>query len=267
MKEYHRTDYTSYGDFPEECNRLLFCHDAALHTERHAIALEALCRELAEKRSGKKQIAVCVFTPANACECDRKLVTEDAALCPRSHRDLAYAHAELIMHAWYTLSHTNILPKFFRHGELYADMPDELPLAGHVNACLRKVRRNERLVSPGLGNQKRTLTHLDDFANMVAVAVKQDFMPSVTNIAGESMEIIDYMIPLEDNPDKEMLMEIGHYDDDIPYGVGDRILYCPQFMAGRKNFLNYKLTHHFHDWAAGLPPKAPKLKGFDITKA
>ena len=269
LKEYHLTDYNSYDGIPEECNRLLFCHDAALHTERHAPALDALCRKLAENRIERhsKQITVCLFTPANACECKGKLVTEEAGLLPRSRRDLAYANAEMMMHVWYVLAKTNIRPIFFRHGEIYADMPDELPLAGHVMACLKKVRRGERLVSPGLGNLRRTLTHLEDFANMVAVAVKQDFIPSVTNIAGESMDIIDYMIPLEDNPDKEMLMDIGHYDDDYPDGIGDRVLHCPQFQPGRKFFLGYKLTHHFHDWAAALPDKPPKLKGFDITKA
>ena len=52
LLEYHRTDYTSYDDIPDECNRLLFCHDAALHTERHAPALDALCKKLAENRMG-----------------------------------------------------------------------------------------------------------------------------------------------------------------------------------------------------------------------
>ena len=269
LKEYHRTDYTSYDDIPEECNRLLFCHDAALHTKRHAPALEVLCRKLAENRMDKhsRQITVCLFTPANACECKGKLITEDAGLLPRSRRDLAYAHAELMMHTWYVLTNTNIHPKFFRHGELYADTPEELPLAGHVMACLKKVRRHERLVSPGLGNIMRTLTHLEDFANMVAVAVKQDFMPSVTNIAGEAMSVLDYMIPLENSPDMEMLMDIGHYDDDYPCGIGDRVLYSPQFQPGRKYFLGYKPCHKYEEWAASLPEKAPKLNGFDIAKA
>ncbi len=269
LKEYHLTDYTSYDGIPEECNRLLFCHDAALQTERHAPALDALCRKLAENRMEKhsKQITVSLFTPANACECKDRLITEDAGLLPRSRRDLAYAHAELMMHAWYVLAKTNIRPVFFRYGELYADMPEELPLAGHVMACLKKVRRNERLVSPGIGNLRRTLTHLEDFANMVAVAIKQDFMPSVTNIAGEAMSVLEYMIPLEDRADKEMYMDIGHYDDDYPDGIGDRVLYSPQFQPGRKYYLGYRPCHKYKEWAASLPGKAPKLKGFDITKA
>ena len=269
LKEYHTTDYKSYDDIPEDCNRLLFCHDAALHTDRHVPALDALCRKLAENRMEKhsRQITVCLFTPANACECKGKLITEEAGLLPRSRRDVAYAHAELTMHAWYVLARTNILPKFFRYGELYADMPDELPLAGHVMACLKKVRRHERLVSPGLGNLMRQVTHLEDFANMVAVAVKQDFMPSVTNIAGEPMSVLDYMIPLEDNPDKEMPMDVGHYDDDYPDGIGDRVLYSPQFQPGRKFYLGCKPCHKYEEWAASLTEKAPKLKGFDITKA
>ena len=269
LADYRLTDYTSYDGIPEECNRLLFCHDAALHTERHVPALDALCRKLSENRLEKRgrQITVCLFTPATACECKGRLVTEDAGLLPRSRRDVAYAHAELTMHAWYVLAKTNIRPKFFRHGELYADMPEELPLAGHVMACLRKVRRHERLVSPGLGNLMRQVTHLEDFANMVAVAVKQEFMPTVTNIAGEPMSVLDYMIPLEDSPDMEMPMDIGHYDDDYPDGIGDRLLYSPQFQPGRKYFLGYRPCHKYMEWAASLPPKPPKLRGFDLTKA
>ena len=269
LKEYHLTDYKSYNGIPEECNRVLFCHDAALHMERHVPALDALCRKLAENRMEKhcKQITVSLFTPANACECKGKLVTEEAGLLPRSRRDVAYAHAEMMMHAWYVLAKTNIRPIFFRYGELYADMPEELPLAGHVMACLKKVRRHERLVSPGLGNLMRQVTHLEDFANMVAVAVKQDFIPTVTNIAGEPMSVLDYMIPLEDSPDKEMLMDIGHYDDDYPDGIGDRVLYSPQFQPSRKYYLGYRPCHKYEKWAASLPEKAPKLKGFDITKA
>ena len=119
----------------------------------------------------------------------------------------------------------------------------------------------------GLYIVMRTLTHLEDFANMVAVAVKQDFMPSVTNIAGEAMSVLDYMIPLENSPDMEMLMDIGHYDDDYPCGIGDRVLYSPQFQPGRKYFLGYKPCHKYEEWAASLPEKAPKLNGFDIAKA
>lgn len=267
LLEYHQTDYASYEKLPDDCNRLLFCHDAALCTSRHASALDALCRFLTTQLTSVQQIDFCVFTPANACKCTRRYVTEDATLLPRSRRDLAHAHAELMVQTWCTLSKRRLMPKVFRYGELYADLPDELPLAGHVMACLRKVRRGERLVTPGLGNRRRTLTHLEDFANMVAVAVKQDFIPAVTNIAGETMSVIDYMIPLEDREDKEMLMDIGHYDDDYPDGIGDCVLYSPQFQPGRRCFLGYRPCHKYQDWAASLAAKPPKLKDFDLTRS
>ena len=102
---------------------------------------------------------------------------------------------------------------------------------------------------------------------MVAVAVKQDFIPAVTNIAGETMSVIDYMIPLEDREDKEMLMDIGHYDDDYPDGIGDCVLYSPQFQPGRRCFLGYRPCHKYQDWAASLAAKPPKLKDFDLTRS
>jgi len=267
LLEYRHTDYASFGAFPDDCNLLLFCHDAATHLKRHAPAMETLCQELAATIPSKKQMTVCVFTPANACECIKKRITEDATLNPHSLRDLAYAQAEMILHAWCAISKGAIQPRVFRYGELYADMPAELPLAGHVNVCLKKVRQKERLVSPGLGNQKRTLTHLNDFAALVTMAVKQDFIPTVTNIPGEVMDIISYMFPLENSPDKEMLMDAAHYDDDLPMGIGDRVLYCPQFLAGKNNSFKYQLTHKFQDWATSRPASTPRLTGFDVTCA
>jgi len=267
LLEYRRTDYTAYGTFPKECNLLLFCHDAALHRQRHAVAMEALCQELAASLPPCKQMTVCAFTPANACACSQKRVTEDTALRPQSLRDLAYAQAEMTLHAWCAMSKGAIQPAIFRYGELYADMPKELPLAGHVNTCLKKVRQQERLISPGLGNQKRTLTHLDDFASMVTLAVKQDFIPAVTNIPGETIDIIEYMMPLENSPDQEIYMDTPNHDDDLPWGIGDRALYCPQFLSGKKYSFKYQFKHKFQDWAASRQDNAPSFHGFDMGRA
>ena len=262
LADYRKTDYASF-DIPEDCNRVLFCHDVASHTERHVPALDALCRELAATRQKNDEVHICIFTPANACECGKQRVREDAPLLPHSLRDLACANAEMTLHAWCMLTHTTILPKIFRYGELYADMPDEMPLAGHVCASLRKVRRHEALESPGFGMQKRSLTHLADFAEMVAGLVKRDFLPTVVNIPGETFSILEYLIPLEDNPTGEMRMSKDCHDDDLPWGISDRVLSAAVF----KGELKFAPKHKYKDWAAALPKSAPKLKGFDITKA
>ncbi len=267
LLEYRKTDYMSYGTLPEDCNLLLFCHDAAVHPECHVAAMDALCRHLAANLHHDNQMAVCVFTPANACECTKQLVTEDAALDPHSLRDLAYAQAEMTLRAWSAVTQSAILPKSFRYGELYADMPDALPLAGHVNACLKKARLYEPIVLPGLGSQKRTLTHLHDFAEMVALAVKQDFIPAVTNIPGEVSTIIQYVIAMMTFLNAEVSKDVQHYDDDLPWGVGNRALFAPQFLSGKKRALRYQLKHSFRDWILERPACAPALAQFDIADA
>ena len=107
--------------------------------------------------------------------------------------------------------------------------------------------------------------------NMIGLSYHQWFgdhaLMVSAGVQSEQMSVLDYMIPLEKNQDQEMLMDIGHYDDDYPQGVGDRILYSPQFQPGRKFYLGYKPCHKYDEWAASLPEKTPKLKGFDITKA
>ncbi len=246
LAEYRRTDYASYG-IPLDCNLVLFCHDAALRADRHVDALNSLCRELSVQRTSANQIHVCLFTPANACESGKGRIRENSPLCPHSLRELAHVQAEMTLHAWCFVSRTAILPNVFRHGELYADMPAELPLAGHVNACLRKRRTHERLESPGLGTQKRTLTHLDDFSDAVAALLRRDFIPSVINIPGETMAIIDYMILLDDSPDGGMAMGTSH-DDDLPWGIGDRVLSPAEFKAELPDF---KPKYRFKEWLVG----------------
>ena len=253
LVDYRTTDYTAYG-IPDDCNLVLFCHDAASHLDRHAVALDALCRELAARRRDDNQVHVCCFTPANACAADKGRVKETSPLCPHTRRELAYVRAEMTLHAWCFASRMAILPNIFRHGELYADLPAGLPLAGHVNACLRKRRRHEPLVAPGLGMQRRTLTHLDDFAAMVAALLKRDLIPSVVNIPGETFSVIDYMIPLDDSPAMEMPMAADGHDDDLPWGVSDCVLSTALF----KSEVAYRLRHRFREWAAALSDKAPR---------
>ncbi len=247
LAEYRRTDYASFG-VPADCNLVLFCHDAALNADRHVPALTALCRELAAQRTDANQVHVCLFTPANACEADKGRVKEDSPLCPHSIRELAHVQAEMTLHAWCFLSHMAIIPNIFRYGELYADLPAGLTLAGHLSACIRRRRNNEQLESPGLGNQKRTLTHLDDLAVAVAALLKQDFIPSVINIPGETMAIIDYLILLDNHPEQEMPM-VSRYDDDLPWGVGDRVLSPALFKSELPAF---RPKYRFSQWLSGL---------------
>ena len=210
---------------------VLYCHDAALDAEGHVSALDALCRSLAATHTSNRQVRVCVFTPANACGESPRVIRETTPLLPRCRRDFAYAQAEMLLHAWYGMSHTAILPTVFRHGELYCAPDAKIPLAGHVNACIRKAQSGQPLTMPGLGIQKRTLTHLDDFADAVASILSNDFPPSIVNIPGETMAIADYTNDICDRYGVEPVLGKYPFDDDLPWGIGDRVLSAALFRS------------------------------------
>ena len=228
---------------------VLYCHDAAQDPEGHASALDSLCRELSADRASNRQVRVCVFTPANACGESPRVIREAAPLLPRCRRDFAHAQAEMLLHAWYGMSRTAILPTVFRHGELYCAPDARVPLAGHVNACLRKAQTGEPLPMPGLGIQKRTLTHLDDFAAAVAAVLGGDLPPSVINIPGETMAIADYMCDICNHYGLMDTLDKYPFDDDLPWGIGDRVLSAALFKSELPSF---RPRHRFRDWLAKL---------------
>ena len=237
--EYRQTDYSSFG-VPDECNLVLYCHDAAGDTARHGSILERLCGELAATRSDQNQVSVCVFTPSSACVPSGRTVREDARLHPHSLRELACVQAEMALHAWYCKSNTVILPVVFRHGELYGIE------GGHVAACLRQAHdRPQCLPLPGLGNQRRTLTHIDDFADAVATLLKDEFTPSPINIPGENMDVIEYMGPIADLFGLELGMSRDCFSEDLPRGVGDCALSAALFKSELPSF---RPKHRFKQW-------------------
>ena len=243
LSEYRRTDYASF-DVPDECNLVLYCHDAAGDTARHAVILETLCAELAATRADGRQVSVCVFTPSSACEPSRRTVREDARLHPHSLRELACVQAEMALHAWYCKSHTTILPVVFRHGELYG------VANGHVAVCLRQaLGRPQCLAIPGFGNPRRTLTHIDDFSDAVASLLKDDLTPSPINIPGENLEVIEYVGAIADHFGLELGMSRECFSEDLPWGVGDCALSASLFKSEVPAF---RLRHRFKSWLSQI---------------
>ena len=238
---YSQTDYASFA-IPDDCNLVLYCHDATRSPDRHLTALDTLCRTLAATRTGMNQIHVALFTPATACQTSAR-IRENAALQPHSHHDLLHAQAELLLHAWCFRSRTAILPNLFRHGELYGLS------TGHIAASLRHARSGHPLQLPGLGNQKRTLTHLDDLAAAVATLLKDDFTPSPINLPGETLTVIDYLLPIADRFGVDLDMTPDSYSDDLPWGIGDCVLSAALFKSEAPTF---RLRHRFRSWLASL---------------
>ena len=239
LAEYRLTDYASFG-VPEECNLVLYCHDAMEDAARHVVILETLCRELAASRTDANQVHVCVFTPASACESAPR-IRENAAVLPHSLREMACVQAEMTLHAWCFKSHTTIIPQIIRHGELYGID------GGHVASCLHRAVSGQNLLIPGLGNQKRTLTHIEDFANAAATLLKDDFPPSPINIPGENMDVIEYVGPIADHYGLDLLMSIDCFSEELPWGVGDCALSASLFKS---EFPSFRLHHSFQKWLA-----------------
>ncbi len=232
------------GDIPAECNLVLYCHDAAVETARHATILELLCHKLAATRTPDSQVHVCVFTPAGACAASTH-IREEAALHPHSLRELAYVQAEMALLAWNAVSSATIVPHIFRHGELYGEV-DSLRPSSHVSACLEQARAGRGLLLPGLGAQKRTLTHIDDFADAVSALLKQDLWPSPINIHGERLAIIDYMNAIAEHFGVELAMSRDCRSEDLPRSFGDFVLSSALFNSE----VAFKPRYRFKKWLA-----------------
>ena len=237
LAAYRKSDYATFG-VPDECNLVLYCHDAMGDADRHVGILETLCRELAASRTDANQVHVCVFTPASACAAARR-IREDTALLPHSLRDMVCVQAEMTLHAWCFKSRMTIIPQIIRHGELYGVE------GGHVASCLRRAASGQDLLIPGLGNQKRTLTHIEDFADAAAKLLKDDFPPSPINIPGEEMDIIEYVSPIADRYDLKLLMSRDCFSEELPWGVGDCALSSALFKS---EFPSFRLRHSFQKW-------------------
>ncbi len=235
-------DVGTSGVIPAECNLVLYCHNAAADTSLHAPRLEQLCRELATTRTPDRQVHVCAFTPVSTCEASTH-IREEAALHPHSLRELAFAQAEMALHAWSAVSSATIVPHIFRNGELYGEVEGLSP-ASHVSACLEQAREGRMLLLPGLGAQKRTLTHIDDFADAVTVLLKQGLFPSPINIPGETMRIIDYMNAIAEHFGVELSMSRDCRSEDLPRSFGDYGISASLFNSE----VAFKPHHRFKKW-------------------
>ena len=229
-------------EVPAECGVVLYCHDAAAEPNRHLAGLDALCGALAATRTAAgaaSQVHVCLFTPASAFAGDGPRVREAAAPRPHSLRELVCAQAELSLQSWCFRTRTAILPQLFRHGELYGVS------AGHVAECLRRAQARQPLTLPGLGAQKRTLTHVEDLADAAAALLKKDFAPSPVNLPGETLAVIDYMSPIADRYGVELAMGRDACSEAFPWGLGDCVLATAAFKAELPAF---RPKHRFREW-------------------
>ena len=244
---YKTTDYLHY-DLPSDCPLVLFCHDVALDRDQHVQALTALCEHLAASHSVNKQVHLVYFSSTNICNTNGRRIREDSEVYPHCLRDAAIAQAENLLKTWCSLSGNAISPHVFRYGELYGE-EDRYPTpAGHVNECLAMARQGKTLVFYGNLNQKRTLTHIDDFAAAVVEVLQQGFTPSRVNIPGEYLMVVDFLMGIS-----------GHYgvdweptasrpavvDENVPFFSSDRLLNAAVFKSIVPDF---KPKYRFKSW-------------------
>ena len=256
---YKKTDYRHY-DLHPECNLVFFCHDVALDRDMHVQALSALCEHLAASHSKDRQVHLVYFSSTNICNANGRRISEDSEIYPHCLRDAAVVQAEMLLKTWCSLSGNAISPHIFRYGELYGEENGFPTPAGHVNECLTKARQGQSLVFYGNLNQKRTLTHIDDFAEAVVKVLRQGLTPSRVNIPGEHLLVVDFLMGIS-----------GHYgvdweptasrpsvvDENVPFASSDRLLNAAVFKSLVPDF---KPKHKFTNWLAVQPIGAKSLK-------
>lgn len=244
---YHKTDYCHY-DLPSDSHLVCFCHDVALDREQHVKALSALCEHLAASHSQDNQVHLAYFSSTNICNANGRRISEDSEIYPHCLRDAAVAQAENLLKTWCSLSDNAISPHVFRYGELYGEEDCFPTPAGHVNECLAMARQGKSLMFYGNLNQKRTLTHIDDFAAAVAEVLRCGLTPSRVNIPGEHLMVVDFLMGIS-----------GHYgvdweptasrpavvDENVPFASSDRLLNAAVFKSIVPDF---KPKYCFKSW-------------------
>ena len=83
------------------------------------------------------------------------------------------------------------------------------------------------------------------------------------NVPGETMAIADYMNAICSRFGVEATLGKSAFDDDLPWGVGDRVLSASLF----RSLLHCAPRHKFRSWAASLPDTPPAVGGFAIDRA
>ena len=244
---YKTTDYLHYN-LPPECNMVFFCHDVALDREMHIQALSALCEHLAAIHSEDNQVHLAYFSSTNICNANGHRISEDSEIYPHCLRDAAVAQAEMLLKTWCCLSGNAISPHVFRYGELYGEEDGFPTPAGHVNECLALARQGKTLVFYGNLNQKRTLTHIDDFADAVAAILQQGLTPSRINIPGEKLMVVDFLMGISGHYGVEWEPSICRpavLNENVPFASSDRLLNAAVFKSIVPDF---KPKHRFKSW-------------------
>ena len=249
---YKLTDYLHY-ELPADCGLVLFCHDVSLDRELHIKALSALCEHLAASHTGDRQVHLAYFSSTNICNANGRRITEDSEIYPHCLRDAAVVQAEMLLKTWCCLSRNAVAPHVFRYGELYGE-EDAFPTpAGHVNECLANARRGRPLVFYGNLNQRRTLTHIDDFADAVASVLRRGLAPGRVNIPGENLMVVDFLMGISGHYGVDWEPTIRRPDavnENVPFASCDRLLDAAVFKSVVSGF---KPKHRFKSWLAKQP--------------
>ena len=240
------SDNDSFASIPDGCNTVLFCHDASLETERHAEMLDALCRRLAVKHADGNAVHLCLFTPAMVCQTSGGIVREDSPTRPNGRCGVASCHAELLLHAWQKMTSNAIISHIFRYGELYGEPCGNETNLGHLNAALQLARQGKSIQMRGFGLQKRSLTHVDDFACAVAAVLSEYGLPRIVNIPGERMQIVQYMnaIATAFNVGLDYQAKETVFDENLPPYSSDCVLSSAVF----RGLVTFKPQYKFMKW-------------------
>lgn len=219
---------------------LFFAHDVASSFHEHIASLDACCRRLV---AAGRPVIIVYPSSANICECRRGRIRENSTTLPHCDRERAICDAEALLRSFAADSRGLITPLILRHGELYGDAP-VAPISGHLNSLLSIARAGRPLPLPGLGLQKRTLTHIDDFAAAALSLLAVPDLPTVVNIPGETSSIIDYSVAVATRYSVDIETSAPVFDDNITPFAPSRLLSNSLF----KSLSSFTPKHSFARW-------------------
>lgn len=221
---------------------LLFCHDPHDGYDQHITLLRKFCEQL-KTLPGKWR----VMYPSSVMICHRTrgTIKEQDPLIPHNRLEMAVVSAENWLQTYTYETRGSIVPFIFRFGDLYGSELHHSQPTGLVSVLMDKALHGQVLPIPCLGDQYRTLLHINDACESAVAIMESDLPPQCINIPGESRRIIEMITLLTEKYHLKTRITRGdELNDDFSIYTGDRKT-SRTFFA---HIVDYKPKHSFKKW-------------------
>ena len=254
---YSQSDFASWDFADKSFDWFMICLTPAMNTISYLTALKSFCDYI-----DQNQLSPHVCFPSSFMICEsksHKSISEECILDPHSEYEMNLAMAEQYLNMRSCHLETNLLPYVVRLGEVYGDeiqRDDATILPGMINSAWQAAIAGEPITMYGLGEKKRTFTHIADACRFVIEYLKLDFAPRKVNVPGEKMRLVEAIMAMAVQYDVETPLAAATQNN-VFFNkfAGDQVL----SEALAKKLIAYEPRFNFKRWLSAQEPKTAAL--------